>query len=276
MLERLDSAEVELLAGIDALGEFRATGELEYLNALVALAGLVRRRGDLAASEGLYRQVIELQRQRPGMDKSAFATALNNLVVLRRMQGDLGESRELYREAYDSLAPLLGPGHPSCLMITGNLAALSDELGEVEESLKIYRERVEAARQRWPEGHWRTADALMNLGAQLVKVHRAEEAVEPLVEALDMAMEQIGARHSWTNVYRGWLGAVAALTGRTTQAEPLFDRSLDGLSQCEELSGDVQVKSMLRSLVEVMEENGLHEEARRYRALADLSESHKG
>ena len=276
MLERLDSAEVQLRSGIRALGELEATGELGYLNALVSLAGLVRRRGDLATSEGLYRQVIEIQRQRPLMGPSGFATALNNLAVLRRIQGDLGESRELYREAYDSLAPLLGPGHPSCLMITGNLAALSDQLGEVEESLKIYRERVRAARQRWPEGHWRTADALMNLGAQLVKVHRAEEAVEPLVEALDLAMVQMGPRHSWTNVYRGWLGTAAALSGKTAEAGQLFDWSLDGLSQYEELSGDRQVNSMLRSLIEVMEETGLHEEARRYRALGDLSASPEG
>ena len=113
----------------------------------------------------------------------------------------------------------------------------------------------------------------MNLGAQLVKLHRADEAVEPLVEALDLAMVQIGPRHSWTNVYRGWLGAAAALAGRTTQANQLFSWSLEGLSQYEELSGDLQVKSMLRSLIDVMEENGLSEEARRYRALGDLSES---
>jgi serine/threonine-protein kinase len=276
MLERLDSAEVQLRSGIAALGELRATGDLGYLNALVSLAGLVRRRGDLATSEGLYRQVIEVQRQRPLMDASGFATTLNNLAVLRRMQGDLGESRELYREAYDSLVHVLGPGHPSLLMISGNMAALSDQLGEVEESLKLYRERVQAARQRWPEGHWRTAEALMNLGAQLVKLHRADEAVEPLVEALDLAMVQIGPRHSWTNVYRGWLGAAAALTGRTTQADQLFSWSLEGLSQYEELSGDLQVKSMLRSLIEVMEESGLGEEASRYRALGDLSEAPGG
>lgn len=276
MMERLDSAEVELRRGIDGLGELHATGDLVYLNGLVELAGLVRRRGDLATAEGLYRQVIEIQRQHPLMDASGFATALNNLAVLRRMQGDLEESQELYGEAYDSLEHLLGPGHPTALLISGNLATLLDQLGDVEGSLTIYRERVEAARERWPEGHWRTAEALMNLGAELVKVGRADEAVDPLGEALDLAMVQIGPRHSWTNVYRGWLGAAAALAGRKPEAEQLFAWSLEGLSQYEELSGDRQVKGMLRALVEVMEERGLTEEADRYRSLGDLSASPAG
>ena len=67
---------------------------------------------------------------------------------------------------------------------------------------------------------------------------RAKEAVDPLAEALDMAIAKIGNNHSWTNVYRGWLGTAAALTGRTPQAEQLFGWSLDGLLQYAGLAND--------------------------------------
>ncbi len=142
--------------------------------------------------------------------------------------------------------------------------------------MTIYRERVAAARQQWPEGHWRTAETLMSLGAALVSAGRAEEALPPLGEALDMAIEHIGARHGWTNVYRGWLGAAAALTGRHAEAEELFSWSLEGLSRYEDLPGDLEVKGRLRSLVEVMEAQGLMDEAARYRALVDLSQPGTG
>jgi hypothetical protein len=73
-------------------------------------------------------------------------------------------------------------------------------------------------------------------------------------------------------VYRGWLGAAAALAGRQPESEQLFGWSLDGLSQYAGLASDNQVKSMLRALVRVMEDRGLTEQAARYRALVDLSE----
>jgi serine/threonine protein kinase len=272
MLERVDSAEIELRAGVEALAGSWDAGDLDHLNALTNLAGMARRRGKSAEAEGLYREAIERQRRAHRMDAEAFSITLNNLAVLLRLKGDYDGSYTLYQEAFDTLAIVLGPGHPTSLLVSGNMAGLASRTGRTEEGLTLYRERVAAARQQWPQGHWRTAETLMNLGGAFVSAGRAEEAVRPLSEALDLAIVQIGARHSWTNVYRGWLGAAAALTSRHAEAEELFAWSLDGLSQYEDLAGDLQVKAMLRSLVEVMEIQGLLDEAGRYRALVDLSE----
>lgn len=276
LLDQVDSAEAELRQGIAAVSNPEGEGELMQMNALVNLAGVLRRRGDMDGAADIFLQVIQRQRRTPRMDALAFATTLNNLASLRRLQGDAEKARELYQEAYDSLSLTLGPGHPEALLISGNLAGVLSRMGRVEEALDVYRERVAAAREQWPEGHWQTARALMNLGAELVTVGRAREAVDPLVEAVDLAAAQIGAQHSWTNVYRGWLGSAAALEGKKGEAERLFDWSLEGLAQYPELSKDGTVKAMLRSLVEVMEAQGLTEEAERYRGLVDLSGSSGG
>lgn len=269
--EHVDSAEVELRLGLEAAARLGRTGDASYLGAQGSLAGVLRRRGDIAGAAELYTQIIDAQRRSPRLNPALFATTLNNLAIVRRMQGNLRDSRALYGEAYDTLTRVLGPGHPESLLVSGNMARVAHELGLTDESERIYRERVVAARERWPDGHWRTADVLMNLGAELVHDGRAGEAVGPLAEAVDLAMTQIGPRHSWTNVYRGWLGTAAALSGRSAEARQLFAWSLDGLSQYEDLADDRQVKGMVRSLVEVMEEQGLSEEAARYRGLVDPS-----
>ena len=271
-LERVDSAEVQLRLAIDQRAESGSAADSLYRDAQNNLAGLLRRRGDLAGADSLYVQLIAQQRRTPWMEPIGFATALNNLAIVRRMRGDLESSRELYAEAYDSLVTILGPGHPTSLLVSGNMATVYHDLGRFDDALRIYRERVAAARERWPDGDWRTADALMNLGGELIWDGHAADAIKPLAEALDMAIAQLGSHHSWTNVYRGWLGAAAALSDHQPESEQLFGWSLDGLSQYAGLANDNQVKGMLRSLVRVMEEKGLTEQAERYRALVDLSE----
>jgi hypothetical protein len=83
-------------------------------------------------------------------------------------------------------------------------------------------------------------------------------------------IRHIGPMHSWTDVYRGWLGTAAALTGRAPESEQLFTWSVEGLASYEGLSEDSQVKSMLRSLVQVMDGQGLVDQATRYREIVDL------
>ncbi|MGD8277308.1 MAG: serine/threonine-protein kinase, partial [Gemmatimonadota bacterium] len=236
-LSRVDSAEVQLRMAIDD-SQFHA--DTLFRNAQSSLAGLLRRRGDLGGADSLYAQLIEEQRRTPWMDAIGFGNLLNNLAIVRRMRGDPESSRELYAEAFDSVDTILGPGHPTSLMLSGNIARLYHELGRTDEALRIYRQRVAAAREQWPDGDWHTAEVLMNLGAELVTQGRATEAIDPLVESVDLAIAQIGNHHSWTNVYRGWLGTAAALAGRAPEAAQFFDWSMEGLSSYTGLAGDNQ------------------------------------
>ncbi len=271
MMEQPDSAETELQAGLDLLTATDARDETVSLNAQTTLAGLLRRKGDLEGSERLYRSVAARRRAMEPRDPVALATVLNNLAVLRRRQGDLAGAASLYREAMDLDAAVLGPGHPTSLMLAGNLAGTLSAQGRWDESLAVYRARVDAARERWPDGHWQTASALMNLGAALVTNDRPADALSPLSEAVDMAIEQMGARHSWTNVYRGWLGSAAALTGRAEAADQLFQWSLEGLSSYEGLGSDQTVKSMLESLIRTLDAKGLATQVTDYRAILEAA-----
>jgi serine/threonine-protein kinase len=269
-LDQPDSAETELREGLRLLLQTEDYPEDAYLGALTNLGGLVRRRGELDEAEEIYRQVVASYRAAPDLDPHDYAIALNNLAVVRRMQGEHEDAALLYREATDTYVELMGPGHPTSLMLSGNLGSVLNNLERFDESLPVFEARVAAAREQWPDGHWRTGDMLMQLGATLIVAGRPRDALAPLAEALDLMIRHIGPMHSWTDVYRGWLGTAAALTGRAPESEQLFTWSVEGLASYEGLSEDSQVKSMLRSLVQVMDGQGLVDQATRYREIVDL------
>ena len=270
-LELLDSAEASLRRGIEGLD--RISGDRgRRLDAATALAGLARRRGDLDEAAHQYAEIVAGRREVGPEGREELAISLNNLAVTRRMQGAYDEAAAHYREAHEIMADLLGPGHPTSLLISGNLATALASGGRAEEAIRVQQERVDAAQSRWPDGHWRVAAALMNLGGQLLQEGSPEAAVEPLTDALDMMMLEIGPMHSWTNVYRGWLGTAGAAIGRNEGSARLFDQSLEGLGTYEGLSQDGSVKEMLRALLRVMDQYGLSEQGARYRALTELEE----
>jgi tetratricopeptide (TPR) repeat protein len=266
LMDEPDSAEAALRRGVQILTRIGTDSDEPFLNAATALAGILRRRGDLAGAEMLYRRVVE---QRRATDNPhALAIALNNLAVVLRMKEDYGGAAALYRDSWEILSDLFGPGHPTTLMIGCNLGSALQRGGRNDEAIDVFRGRVSAARAQWPEGHWETARTLMELGATLLRTGRPHEALEPLNEALEAMIIEIGPLHSWTHIYRGWVAAAAKAAGYGEDAERSFNDSLVGLAGYERLTEDVQVLGMIEPLAQTLDQYGMTEEAARYRALA--------
>lgn len=267
MLDRAEEAEVELRAGLallDSVGREMGDGMPELV-----LAGIVRRRGDLVEADRLLVDLAAAMRADGPIPGVNFMTVLNDLAVVRRMSDRHDEAVVLYEELLDSADIQLGPGHPSTLTYRGNLANALFLGGRVDEALDVHAEALDAMREQWPEGHWRIADRLMRVGASLVDVGRAEEAIPYLSEAVDEGIEHIGRYHAWTNTYRAWLGAAAALTGRRPQADQFFAWSLEGLGSYDRLRSDRNTRSRVEALVRVMREQGLEDDAAPFAALLE-------
>ncbi|MGI9113941.1 MAG: protein kinase domain-containing protein, partial [Chthoniobacterales bacterium] len=120
------------------------------LPALISRAALLFGKGDLLASERLYRQI--LPRLREGFQKGKvrpidLADALNSFAYLRRTQGDSHEAELLFREML-AISPQLpvesrfiAEIHRSTLAST-----LADE-GKFDEALQTAREAIAAAQR---------------------------------------------------------------------------------------------------------------------------------
>ena len=78
------------------------------------------------------------------------------------------------------------------------------------------------------------------LGGVLLDLGQAQEAVDPLREAVTMAVETIGIGHAWTRIYLGWYATALALSGQETMAAAEFDLSVSSLGNYEGLSDDRQ------------------------------------
>lgn len=266
MLDRTEEAEVELRGG---LAMFRAAGvdTDDDWSPQQTLAAIVRRRGDLEEADSLLADLEARMRADGGYAPNVFAAILNDRAVVRRMRGDTDDAVRLYEELIDTADLRLGRAHPSTLMYRGNLASALGRAGRMDESITVLLESLDAMREQWPDGHWRIADHLMNIGGTLISDGRAEEAIPYLSEAVDQGIEHVGRFHSWTNVYRGWLGTAAVLSGREPQGEQFFAWALEGLESYEELRDDRRASSRLEALVRVMREQGLHDEAAPFAAL---------
>lgn len=264
-LDRPEEAEVELRAGLAMLDSV-GTDPGDWMPQLT-LAGIVRRRGDLAGADSLLADLESMMRADGSGGGGAFLTVLNDLAVVRRLSGRYDESVALYQELLDSADIHMGRGHPTTLMYRGNLATALHNAGRTEDAVDVYLASLDVMREQWPEGHWRIPDLLMNIGATLVSAGRAGEALPYLGEAVDEGIEHIGRYHAWTNTYRAWTGVAAALSGRRPEAEQFFGWSLEGLTLYEGLLEDRIVLARIEALVRVMREQGLHDEAAPFAAL---------
>ncbi len=269
-LNEVEEAEVEFTRGL-ALAPARTRESEEYLRAQTALAGIVRRRGDLLTADSLLAMVVEGRREIRG-SAVEYSSALNDLAIVRRLRGLPGEASTLYHEALDTLDLVLGTSHPTTLMTRGNHATALMDQQRFDEALAEYQTSVAAARQAWPSGHWRTADLLMQLGGTLLRADRSGEALEPLAEAVDLAIVHIGGLHSWTNIYRGWLGAALIRAGQIERGEEFLAMCYTGLSSYEDLPNDRNALSRLRALVSVMGTHGLDAQAEKFAPLLEGSD----
>jgi tetratricopeptide (TPR) repeat protein len=269
MLEMPDSAEVQLRVGLALLDNVTAEDHQAYLQPMGDLAGILRRRGDLAGADSLYTVAVTRRRALPNGDPLTFTVALNDLAIVRRMRGDLESAEELYREGLDSLDAALGPGHPRIQLFRANLVTTLTQAEKWEEAIVESERYLEGYRNAWPGGHWRIGTGLTQLGGAYIKADRASQAVEPLQEALAVMTQQLGANNAWTDVTRGWLATALALTGQAQAADELIGYSIMGLSTYEGLPQDATVKGMLGHLVDTMREKGLAEYANRLGAIAE-------
>lgn len=267
-LDRVEEAEVELRGGLALLPPLSADSEDAWA-AQSILAGIVRRKGNLAGADSLLWGVVTARRERPGGDAVNYTAALNDLAVVRRMREMYGDAARLYEEALDTANLRFGPAHPTTLTLRGNYASTLRHAGRLDDAISTHAATIAASREEWPDGHWRTAQGLMEMGATFIAAGRPEEAIDPLSEAVDLGIEQIGRYHSWTNVYRAWLGVAAALTGRDAGAAQLFAWSLEGLEGYEVLRDDLNVVAMVEALVREMEAAGLHDQAIPFAALLE-------
>ncbi|MBV9009580.1 MAG: protein kinase [Verrucomicrobia bacterium] len=205
------------------------------LPALSTQAWLLFSKGDFAASERLYRDLLPRFREayrRGKADEVDFAMTLNNFACLRRTQGDSHEAVLLFREVL-SLNPQLTIDSDSFLQTVRCTLALSlDDEGNFAEALQTARAAVAASQLA---GHADTpAFAFLQtvLGGFLTESGNFKEADAALAGAENILRRYFSPVHLWlgdnlrnqaTSLYRQ--GRFAEAKAKNDEALQIYSES---------------------------------------------------
>lgn len=230
------------------LARANAGAEPELLGNALSAQGLAEwDLRNLALSERLYREALQIHRAAFGDIDLRVATDRQNLTLALRNLGRYEESLHEARTTVDIFEKILGPNHPDLSRALFTLGTTLYHIAHYQEAESVLRRGVAVARQNLGE-HPTTATALNNLGLVLMDWHGLDEAEQVFAEGLRIETAQLGPNHNSTLITASNLGYVHALQGKLELAESELrdvlarDRSAGLKDQVWELNrlGDVR------------------------------------
>lgn len=218
---QLDSATGLLQRSNALYARLLPAGHPERIHVINNLAVLYRSRGDEAAAEALYRQVLDDSRETRGTLHPGTATIMNNLARLLKSQGRLEEALAMLEQALKIRSDRLGERHPLVAMTHSDLGWVQHDRGELEGAEAHYR----IALDLYPAGHaWRAA-TVFNLGRVFEARGQLELAEQHYREALHDQQRQYGAEHERVGIDHLHLGIVLRKQGRLQDAALELDHA---------------------------------------------------
>lgn len=216
----------------------------ETLDALGNYAVVLQWQSKYELSEQVTRRVLSLRRRVLGDEHPTTIIAVNNLATL---MADLGRPEEAlagYMESLELSRRVLGDDHPDTLTSISNVAGGLTDLRRLTEGEKYYREALALRERKLGPAHPDTVQNLIDLGINLDKQQRRDDAIIVLQDAVNRAKQPGTPGSQGTSASQDrpesvlaqfQLGRVLTDAGRAAEAEPLL---VDCLQRQEALSGN--------------------------------------
>lgn len=201
-LNNLALVEIELGDSARAIEHMNEAMDLHRIHGIVSEVGLLDQwttlalaieGTDAAASEALFRRVLDGRKRLHGDHSSEVALALNNFGQSLVRRGDLTAALPLLEEAQSLQAQLLGPEHPTTLISLSNLAITYATHGQREKALEAAR-RVLALRLRDETQHHPSVARARNVLAFVLLQEGGEGSLVEAEEQLRQAIASYSAR----------------------------------------------------------------------------------
>jgi tetratricopeptide (TPR) repeat protein len=218
----LDAAEPYLRQAIDIRRRLAGGNPLPDLaNGLNDLGYLLYAKGELAETEALWTEALEMNRQLLDASHPDIAFNLSNLALVSHDKGDYTSAESLYREVLEIRRQALGEEHPDIASTLNNLAFLLYDMGDSRAAIDMETEAVAMYQRFFPDGHPALAGALATLGGWLTREGRFAEAEPLLDESLVMRRTFLGATHPEVAGGMTSLAHLYLLTDRAEEARRL-------------------------------------------------------
>ena len=190
------------------------------------LGGLAWLRGDYAAAEKVYRELLEQTEQRFGRASAEYARCASTLGVILRDKGDYTEAETLLRQAYAARQEMDEIDQGENARVANNLARLLLLMGELAEAESLIGRALEVRTQLMGQESTDVAESQMVLGTILLRQGRIPEAHHYLERALTVRQDNYPDNHLWVAEARSAMGEWLSAAGRCDEARAMLEGAL--------------------------------------------------
>ncbi len=257
-LIRLDQVDEPESLIRDALAQAETgTGETSKLTLalLSSLGELLQKTRRYHEAEPILRRATETSRRVHGPGDEQSLHAANSLVACLMAQGKIAEAGPVLEETLSAARASHGETHQATLGMMNNYAALLIRLDKLSEAEAVYRDLLKAVRRALPPGSFNLGMTLGSLGICLAMQDRHDEAVDPLMEAVEILTATAGGEHHTTERVLSEL--YQALYDSNRSAEALVYHQ-DAVQARLRIAGPGETESVVRSITEWSIELGDH------------------
>ena len=213
------------------------------------LGGYYRGQARYPESEAAFREALEILQTDPGEDSPDCTTAMNNLAGTYRVMGKYDEAERLFQRCLESYARTLGRGHILYAAALNNYALLCLDRDELDRAAALLKQSAEVL-GGLPDCADEYAAALCNCSALLLRLHRPEETLPLLREAIGLFETSLGTVTPHYHAALHSLGLAEQALGDPAAAAEHFAAALQA---AEELYGPEhpETETIRRHLAEV-------------------------
>ena len=224
----LDSAWTLQQEAVAIKAEVHGADHPQVAEAMSELAGLAATRGELATADSLYERSVSILEPAYGSEHPTVATILNNWALRRANAGDADGAEPLYRRALAIREAVYGGESEWVAGTLQNLAAMLGRVpGREADALALFDRAEEIYSSVMPDGHYLRAFPAAGRAGPLRALGRSDDAVREAARSVAVLTEALGAEHGVTLGARRMLGLALVDVGRTDEARPHLEASLE-------------------------------------------------
>ncbi|HMP79907.1 MAG TPA: serine/threonine-protein kinase, partial [Pirellulaceae bacterium] len=191
--------------------------------AMVKLADLMVLQRDLTAAEELIDQAVHAALRAEGESSMLHALALDARAQLLRRQRQFADAERDWQQALLILRGVVGDDHFETVRMMHYLGVAYRDMGKLDQAEALLRETILIQRQNQYESR-SIASTSNSLALVLMQQGKSDEAVECLLEAIEINAAGSGEDHPSTVSYHRNLAEIYQRLGQFADADPHYRR----------------------------------------------------
>lgn len=230
-LEQLTKAEA-LLAPVASTSSWQ--GDTDALDTLRGeKADALFATGDLAGSEAVWLACREYRTRNRGADDPSTIRTARRLAEIWSVQGRHEQAMAISEEVYEAVLRRSGADSEDAMSALNSLAVAQMAAGDARQALDSLMKVLKWYTQTFGDDHPSTLTLLNNVGRAALDAGEVELARSVDAELVERRTRVLGAGHPNTRMAMILLGNDLLLSGRTDEAVPLIEQSVDVLLRTE-------------------------------------------